>query len=167
MWAVSSAVEHYVDIVVATGSIPVPPTIYSPPPSGGPLFQGARAPRMGEDHEGPELAPLAQAASSRLPGRAPQRPHLCDQQDAKTLQSPSGLRRETSVSGDKKTASGNRAVFFFCVTKSCGRPPPTLSRTESTQARLRTTARRRATVFGQFPPSTASASRRTTVPSFR
>ena len=26
-WAVSSAVEHYVDIVVATGSIPVPPTI--------------------------------------------------------------------------------------------------------------------------------------------
>ena len=25
--AVSSAVEHYVDIVVATGSIPVPPTI--------------------------------------------------------------------------------------------------------------------------------------------
>jgi large subunit ribosomal protein L36 len=27
MWAVSSAVEHYVDIVVATGSIPVPPTI--------------------------------------------------------------------------------------------------------------------------------------------
>ena len=29
-WAVSSAVEHYVDIVVATGSIPVPPTIHSP-----------------------------------------------------------------------------------------------------------------------------------------
>ena len=28
MWAVSSAVEHYVDIVVATGSIPVPPTIH-------------------------------------------------------------------------------------------------------------------------------------------
>ena len=30
MWAVSSAVEHYVDIVVATGSIPVPPTIHRP-----------------------------------------------------------------------------------------------------------------------------------------
>lgn len=30
MWAVSSAVEHYVDIVVATGSIPVPPTILPP-----------------------------------------------------------------------------------------------------------------------------------------
>jgi large subunit ribosomal protein L36 len=29
-WAVSSAVEHYVDIVVATGSIPVPPTILPP-----------------------------------------------------------------------------------------------------------------------------------------
>ena len=29
--AVSSAVEHYVDIVVATGSIPVPPTIHRPP----------------------------------------------------------------------------------------------------------------------------------------
>ena len=29
--AVSSAVEHYVDIVVATGSIPVPPTIFAPP----------------------------------------------------------------------------------------------------------------------------------------
>ena len=28
-WAVSSAVEHYVDIVVATGSIPVPPTIFT------------------------------------------------------------------------------------------------------------------------------------------
>lgn len=29
-WAVSSAVEHYVDIVVVTGSIPVPPTIHRP-----------------------------------------------------------------------------------------------------------------------------------------
>ena len=27
-WAVSSAVEHHIDIVVVTGSIPVPPTIF-------------------------------------------------------------------------------------------------------------------------------------------
>ena len=45
-WAVSSAVEHYVDIVVATGSIPVPPTIFAPPGSrkaarGHSEFQGA------------------------------------------------------------------------------------------------------------------------------
>ena len=46
-WAVSSAVEHYVDIVVATGSIPVPPTIISPPPAktGGISFSNAAATR--------------------------------------------------------------------------------------------------------------------------
>ena len=45
--AVSSAVEHYVDIVVATGSIPVPPTIISPPPAktGGISFSNAAATR--------------------------------------------------------------------------------------------------------------------------
>ena len=37
-WAVSSAVEHYVDIVVATGSIPVPPTI-SPLSQEGTIFK--------------------------------------------------------------------------------------------------------------------------------
>jgi ribosomal protein L17 len=31
VWAVSSAVEHYVDIVGVTGSIPVPPTMNSLP----------------------------------------------------------------------------------------------------------------------------------------
>ena len=39
MWAVSSAVEHYVDIVVATGSIPVPPTIRRHPLGVGIGFQ--------------------------------------------------------------------------------------------------------------------------------
>ena len=42
MWAVSSAVEHYVDIVVATGSIPVPPTIHRP-------FRGAQVFNWRED----------------------------------------------------------------------------------------------------------------------
>ena len=48
--AVSSAVEHYVDIVVATGSIPVPPTTFAAPgmSPGAFQFQGAmRAPRRG------------------------------------------------------------------------------------------------------------------------
>ena len=108
MWAVSSAVEHYVDIVVATGSIPVPPTIcsfaalvvaqaakFTAPPLGHNSFKAQSTARLRREQEkadeGQELAPLAEVASPRLPGRAPQRPCLCDQQDTKALQSPSGL----------------------------------------------------------------------------
>src|SRR5210317_118866 len=87
--AVSSAVEHYVDIVGVTGSIPVPPTIGTIPCQ---TNKGAPPRREKEKtHEGQEFAPFAQAASPRLPRRAPQGPRLCDQQDAAPLQSPSGL----------------------------------------------------------------------------
>jgi len=54
------------------------------------MAQG-RAATKGEDHEGQKFAPLAQAASPRLPRRAPQGPRLCYQQDAAPVQSPSGL----------------------------------------------------------------------------
>jgi hypothetical protein len=111
-WAVSSAVEHYVDIVVATGSIPVPPTI-SPFSCEGKHqgFQGAARREWEKNDEGCELAPLAQDASSRLPGRAPQGPRLCDQQDAEAVQGPSGLIFP-NVS-DEKVA--HWAAFFFFV----------------------------------------------------
>src|SRR4249919_166963 len=60
-WAVSSAVEHYLDMVGVTGSNPVPPTILSgmnagrmdrrlprPPPAGG-LFRNGFGPPGGND----------------------------------------------------------------------------------------------------------------------
>lgn len=42
--------------------------------------------------EGQKFAPVAQAASPRLPNRAPQGPGLCHQQDPEEIQGPSGLR---------------------------------------------------------------------------
>jgi len=44
-----------------------------------------------------------------LPSRAPQRPRLCDQQDAKALQSSPGLKPFQKRANT--TAAGNPAVF--------------------------------------------------------
>ena len=59
-WAVSSAVEHYVDIVGVTGSIPVTPTIITPIVRG--EENGASASRKEENYEGKKLAPLVKSA---------------------------------------------------------------------------------------------------------
>ncbi len=98
--AVSSAVEHYVDIVGVTGSIPVPPTIEFGPETAcwrNQRRRSAPATEKGNDHEGSQLTPLAEIAAPGLPYRAPQGPRIRHQQDPAPLQGPPGLIAATSV----------------------------------------------------------------------
>ncbi len=64
--------------------------------------------------EGQKFAPVAQAASPRLPNRAPQGPGLCDQQDPEEIQGPSGLRfsRPLFMNPPRDCSSG---AVFICA----------------------------------------------------
>lgn len=82
----SSAVEHYVDIVGVTGSIPVAPTSSGRSPR--PAPNGAsRAAKTGKGHEGQEFAALVEIAPPGLPCRAPEGARLRHQQAAEEIQS--------------------------------------------------------------------------------
>ena len=81
----SSAVEHYVDIVGVTGSIPVAPT------SSGRSLRSApngasRAVKTGKGHEGQEFAALAEIAPPGMPRRAPEGTRVRHQQAPEEIQ---------------------------------------------------------------------------------
>ncbi len=118
-WAVSSAVEHYVDIVVATGSIPVPPTIFAASGfvRGFSVFRrtGRAAPPVrDQSDEGSQFAARTQDPASRLPSRAPQGPHLRHQQDESPLQGASGLiARARKRADDRMNRNPRFGAGFF------------------------------------------------------
>ena len=98
----SSAVEHYLDMVGVTGSIPVAPTMcrsrarYCPLScrSGGPSWRTEKCSIVeGVADEGQKLAQVAARAPPRQPRRTPQGACLCHQQDQSPLQGATGLRR--------------------------------------------------------------------------
>ncbi len=107
-WARSSAVEHYVDIVGATGSIPVAPTIQNC--------------KLGAGNEGQEFTALAQIAASQLSNRTPQGAGLCDQQAAKAFQGKAGLTPNPACSHPAKPCVD--AVIRCCYHMRIGAPIP-------------------------------------------
>ncbi len=107
-WARSSAVEHYVDIVGATGSIPVAPTIQNC--------------KLGAGNESQEFTALAQIAAPQLSNRAPQGPGLCDQQAAEAFQGKAGLTPNPACSHPAKPCVD--AVIRCCSQHEDRRAPP-------------------------------------------
>ncbi len=124
-WAVSSAVEHYVDIVGVTGSIPVPPTMNSPSRrllrGTRNLGAGPRRERVETQDEGQKFPAFAEEPASGLPYRAPQRPRLRDQQNTASVQSPSRLRHCFIMKTPLPYGNG---VFYFRITFQSHQPIP-------------------------------------------